>query len=138
MFDSHHVKNDQFPYPILAYNDFSDVMLMICWHRQEVVVSRELWGLKEAVMSHDGYVKQFDPAKHIDAHLPIRVSEQRWSNLLQSILVGLAVGAIPIIKQIPTSVLWGYFAFMSLDSLPGNQFWERLPLLLVTRSRRYK
>ena len=89
-------------------------------------------------MSHDGYVKQFDPAKNIDAHLPIRVSEQRWSNLLQSILVGLAVGAIPIIKQIPTSVLWGYFAFMSLDSLPGNQFWERLPLLLVTRSRRYK
>uniref|UniRef100_A0A803ND55 Uncharacterized protein n=1 Tax=Chenopodium quinoa TaxID=63459 RepID=A0A803ND55_CHEQI len=28
--------------------------------------------------------------------------------------------------------------FMSLVSLPGNQFWERLPLLLVARKRRYK
>ncbi|XP_021767774.1 probable boron transporter 6 [Chenopodium quinoa] len=101
-------------------------------------VSRELRGLKEAIMNHNGYVKKIDPAKQIDAHLPIRVSEQRWSNLLQSLLVGLAVGAIPIIKKIPTSVLWGYFAFMSLDSLPGNQFWERLPLLFVTPSRRYK
>ncbi|XP_057521192.1 probable boron transporter 7 [Amaranthus tricolor] len=120
------------------YQKLHDTFMEMDPTPNKVVVSRELWGLKEAVMSHDGYVKQFDPAKNIDAHLPIRVSEQRWSNLLQSILVGLAVGAIPIIKQIPTSVLWGYFAFMSLDSLPGNQFWERLPLLLVTRSRRYK
>lgn len=105
---------------------------------QEAAISRELVGLKEAVMSQNGYVKKIDPAKHIDAHLPIRVCEQRWSNLFQSLLVGFAVGAIPIIKKIPTSVLWGYFAFMSLDSLPGNQFWERLPLLLVTPSRRYK
>lgn len=81
---------------------------------------------------------EFDPAKHIDAHLPVRVNEQRFSNLLQSLLVGASLLAMPVIKQIPTSVLWGYFAYMAIDSLPGNQFWERTLLLFVTPSRRYK
>lgn len=38
--------------------------------------------------------------------------------------------------QVPTSVIWGYFAFMALDSLPGSQFWERLLLLFTDPSRR--
>ena len=66
---------------------------------------------------------------HIDAYLPVRVNEQRVSNLLQSVLVAGAMFAMPVIKLIPTSVLWGYFAYMAIDSLPGSQFWERiLPL----------
>lgn len=81
---------------------------------------------------------KFDPEKHIDAHLPVRVNEQRVSNLLQSLLVGGAMLAIPVIKMIPTSVLWGYFAYMAIDSLPGNQFWERLLLLFITPRRRFK
>jgi len=66
------------------------------------------------------------------------VNEQRLSNLLQSLLVGGCVGAMPVIRMIPTSVLWGYFAYMAIDSLPGNQFWERIKLLFVGASRRYK
>lgn len=81
---------------------------------------------------------KFDPEKHIDAHLPVRVNEQRVSNLLQSLLVGGSVFAIFVIKKIPTSVLWGYFAYMAIDSLPGNQFWERILLLFISPSRRYK
>lgn len=80
----------------------------------------------------------FDPEKHIEAHLPVRVNEQRVSNLLQSLLVAASVFALPIIKLIPTSVLWGYFAYMAIDSLPGNQFWERILLLFITPGRRYK
>lgn len=80
----------------------------------------------------------FDPEKHIDAYLPVRVNEQRVSNLLQSLLVAAALCAMPAIKQIPTSVLWGYFAYMSIDSLPGNQFWERMLILFITPSRQYK
>jgi hypothetical protein len=45
---------------------------------------------------------------------------------------------MPILKKIPTSVLWGYFAFMAIESLPGNQFWERILLLFTAPSRRYK
>eukprot|EP00250_Pteridium_aquilinum_P033316 c5445_g1_i1 orf=831-2828(+) len=80
----------------------------------------------------------FDPEKDVDELLPVEVKEQRLSNLLQSLMVGACVGAMPILKKIPTSVLWGYFAFMAIESLPGNQFWERLLLLFTAPSRRYK
>ncbi|VFR01815.1 unnamed protein product [Cuscuta campestris] len=105
-------------------------------------VDKELKSLKDAVMNDDddgeAQNKNFDPAEHIDAHLPVRVNEQRFSNLLQSLLVGCAVFAMPVIKRIPTSVLWGYFAYMATDSLPGNQFWERLVLLFIPPGRRFK
>lgn len=105
-------------------------------------VDHELKDLKEAVMNHEDEGPtsnaDFDPEKYIDAHLPVRVTEQRVSNLLQSILVGVAVCAMPLIKMIPTSVLWGYFAYMAIDSLPGSQFWERILLLLVPPRRRFK
>ncbi|KAL5700732.1 putative boron transporter 2 [Ranunculus cassubicifolius] len=80
----------------------------------------------------------FDVEKEIDDLLPVEVKEQRLSNLLQSSMVGLCVAAMPILKMIPTSVLWGYFAFMAIESLPGNQFWERILLLFTAPSRRYK
>lgn len=102
---------------------------------------KELENLKEAVVNpdnKDGENEEFDPEKHIDEYLPVRVNEQRMTNLLQSLLVGVSVLGISVIKKIPTSVLWGYFAYMAIDSLPGNQFWERILLLFVTPSRRYK
>ncbi|XP_031112124.1 boron transporter 1-like [Ipomoea triloba] len=80
----------------------------------------------------------FDVEKNIDDLLPVEVKEQRLSNLLQSTMVGGCVAAMPLIKMIPTSVLWGYFAFMAIESLPGNQFWERILLLCTAPSRRYK
>lgn len=80
----------------------------------------------------------FDVDKDIDDLLPVEVKEQRLSNLLQALMVGSCVGAMPLLKKIPTSVLWGYFAFMAIESLPGNQFWERILLLFTAPSRRYK
>ncbi|GKV40569.1 hypothetical protein SLEP1_g48195 [Rubroshorea leprosula] len=80
----------------------------------------------------------FDIEKEIDDLLPVEVKEQRVSNLLQAIMVGGCVAAMPFLKKIPTSVLWGYFAFMAIESLPGNQFWERILLLFTAPSRRYK
>lgn len=104
-------------------------------------MDRELNDLKVAVMMFDDNgdeSSKFDPEKHIDAYLPVRVNEQRVSNLLQSLLVGLSLCVIPVLKLIPTSVLWGYFAYMAIDSLPGNQFWERMLFLFITPSRHYK
>ncbi|KAL3849636.1 hypothetical protein ACJIZ3_011518 [Penstemon smallii] len=80
----------------------------------------------------------FDVDKEIDDLLPVEVKEQRLSNLLQSVMVGGCVAAMPALRMIPTSVLWGYFAFMAIESLPGNQFWERILLLFTAPSRRYK
>ncbi|KAJ3681322.1 hypothetical protein LUZ60_015811 [Juncus effusus] len=80
----------------------------------------------------------FDIEKEIDDLLPVEVKEQRVSNLLQAVMVGGCVAAMPVLKKIPTSVLWGYFAFMAIESLPGNQFWERILLLFTAPSRRFK
>ncbi|KAJ8573671.1 hypothetical protein K7X08_010182 [Anisodus acutangulus] len=80
----------------------------------------------------------FDAEKEIDDLLPVEVKEQRVSNLLQATMVGGCVAAMPVLRMIPTSVLWGYFAYMAIESLPGNQFWERILLLFTAPSRRYK
>ncbi|XP_022843919.1 boron transporter 4-like [Olea europaea var. sylvestris] len=105
-------------------------------------VVKELENLKEAVMKSENDAEKteekFDPEKHIDEYMPVRVNEQRVSNLLQSLLVAVSLCAVPVIKLIPTSVLSGYFAYMAIDSLPGIQFWDRILLLFVAPSRRYK
>lgn len=80
----------------------------------------------------------FDVEQEIDDLLPIKVKEQCFTNLLQAIIVGGCVAAMPILRMIPTSVLWGYFAFMVIESLPGNQFWERLLQLFTVTSRIFK
>ncbi|KAH9720242.1 Boron transporter 1 [Citrus sinensis] len=107
-------------------------------------------GLKEMkestieLASSSGYIDApvdetvFDVDKDIDDLLPVEVKEQRLSNLLQALMVGGCVAAMPLLKKIPTSVLWGYFAFMAIENLPGNQFWERILLLFTAPSRRYK
>ncbi|EEF51991.1 probable boron transporter 2 [Ricinus communis] len=103
--------------------------------------------LKESTVqrvSSTGYIDApvdetvFDIDKDVDDLLPVEVKEQRLSNLLQALMVGGCVAAMPLLKKIPTSVLWGYFAFMAIESLPGNQFWERILLLFTAPSRRYK
>ncbi|KAK6924847.1 Bicarbonate transporter-like, transmembrane domain [Dillenia turbinata] len=102
--------------------------------------------LKESTIqlaSNTGYIDApvdetvFDVDKDVDDLLPVEVKEQRLSNLLQALMVGGCVAAMPVLKKIPTAVLWGYFAFMAIESLPGNQFWERILLLFTAPSRRY-
>ena len=110
-------------------------------------LSQGLRELKETTVqlaSSAGYIDApvdqtvFDVDKDVDDLLPVEVKEQRLSNLLQALMVGGCVAAMPLLKKIPTAVLWGYFAFMAIESLPGNQFWERILLLFTAPSRRYK
>ncbi|KAI7754073.1 hypothetical protein M8C21_009588 [Ambrosia artemisiifolia] len=49
----------------------------------------------------------FDVDKDIDDLLHVEVKEQRLSNVLQSLMVGGCLAAMPFLKKIPTSVLWG-------------------------------
>ncbi|KAL9662637.1 hypothetical protein QQ045_027470 [Rhodiola kirilowii] len=123
------------------YGKMESVFIELDTAPTTLTVDKELNDLKVAVMKFEdiGDVNsKFDPEKHIDAHLPVRVNEQRVSNLLQSLLVGLSLCIVPVLRLIPTSALWGYFAYMAIDSLPGNQFWERIMFLFVAPSRHYK
>lgn len=65
----------------------------------------------------------------------VKVREQRWTNLIQSIMCGGAMFATPALKTIPRSVLWGFFLFMAMDSLPGSQFYERMQLVFTDKKR---
>lgn len=58
--------------------------------------------------------------------------------LVQSLLVAACLGVTMGIRLIPSAVLWGYFAFMALESLSGSQFWDRLLYLATDPSKRYR
>lgn len=130
----------------MSFQSMTTLSQLPYWLLQTNSVAKELENLKEAVMKgekkeaneEENSIGTFDPEQHIDPFLPIRVNEQRVSNLLQSLLVAGSVFAMPLIRKIPTSVLAGYFAYMAIDSLPGNQFWERCLLLFITPQRLYK
>ncbi|XP_066367113.1 boron transporter 4-like [Miscanthus floridulus] len=125
-----------------VYGKMQDVFIKMDHGGDSVSAHKDLKDLKDTIIPEGngaGTVPEvFDPEKHVDAYLPVRVNEQRVSNLLQSLLIAGCIGITPLIQRIPTSVLWGYFAYMSIDSLPGNQFWERIQLLFITPQRRYK
>ncbi|AQL09798.1 Boron transporter 4 [Zea mays] len=124
-----------------VYVKMQDVFIKMDHGGDTVSAHKELKDLKDAIIPEGNGSRTvpevFDPEKHVDAYLPVRVNEQRVSNLLQSLLITGCIGVTPLIQKIPTSVLWGYFAYMSIDSLPGNQFWERIQLLFITPQRRY-
>ncbi|KAL9232041.1 hypothetical protein vseg_007189 [Gypsophila vaccaria] len=123
------------------YGQMQDVFIEMDQSPDPHEVVKELEDLKQAVIKGNSKDRKDEGTfrlENIDDYLPVRVNEQRVSNLLQSCLVAAAVFAMPIIKKIPTSALWGYFAYMAIDSLPGSQFWERVLLLFITPSRRYK
>ncbi|KAG7019816.1 putative boron transporter 2 [Cucurbita argyrosperma subsp. argyrosperma] len=124
-----------------AYNEMQTPLI---YQNPPAVGLKELKDSTIQLASRTGYIDApvdetvFDVDKDIDDLLPVEVKEQRLSNLLQAVMVGGCVAAMPLLKKIPTSVLWGYFAFMAIESLPGNQFWERILLLFTAPNRRYK
>ncbi|MCO5612548.1 hypothetical protein L7F22_066816 [Adiantum nelumboides] len=96
--------------------------------KHNVIVSMDQNGMdKKQAMHQNAFDKNIG-----EGGIKPEVVEQRLSNILQSLLTGACLGAMPLVRKIPTSVLWGYFAFMAFESLPGNQFWERILLLFKT------
>ena len=63
--------------------------------------------------------------------------ETRVSNLIQSVfcLLCMLVG-YEFLNNVPTSIIWAFFSFMSLESLPGNQLWDRVQIILSDKKRR--
>ena len=78
----------------------------------------------ESVVTRDGDSK--DRVLH--------VRETRVTGFAIHLLVGLSVFALPLLKMIPMSVLYGLFLFMGIVSMAGNQFFERLRLWLMDPS----
>jgi hypothetical protein len=69
------------------------------------------------------------------------VVEQRVSNLIQSILTGVAVVAplgLRLLGLIPVAVLSGLVLIMGIESFIGNQFCERLFLMFCVTERKHR
>jgi len=69
---------------------------------------------------------------------PYYIRENRVSNLIQSLLCGVALLVTPVLQKIPRSVLWGFFAFMAIEGLPGNEFYQRMMLFITDPKRLHK
>lgn len=63
----------------------------------------------------------------------IHVRENRVSGLLIHILIGFSLLALPLLKLTPMAVLYGLFLYMGVVSIRGNQFFERLCLLVMDK-----
>jgi len=68
----------------------------------------------------------------------VSVQETRLTNLLIHLLILGTLFFMNILKLIPMSVLYGIFLYMGVTALTGNQFWERIKMLLMeTTSAKY-
>ncbi|MCA9039633.1 MAG: PTS sugar transporter subunit IIA [Planctomycetaceae bacterium] len=61
----------------------------------------------------------------------IHVNENRVTGLIIHVLIGFSVLLLPYLQITPLSVLYGLFLYMGVVSLMGNQFFERLTLLVM-------
>ncbi|XP_042199701.1 sodium bicarbonate transporter-like protein 11 isoform X2 [Callorhinchus milii] len=65
----------------------------------------------------------------------VRVRETRVATLVAHIMVGVSLLLLPIpLQWIPKPVLYGLFLYVSLTSIDGCQFFERLALLLTEQT----
>lgn len=82
-------------------------------------------------------VEEVDQEGLVAAHeRTVGVIETRVTGLSVHLLIGGSLLLLPLLAQVPMSVLFGLFLFMGVASLRGNQFWERLQLL-ITDPRMY-
>ncbi|MEO1204420.1 MAG: HCO3- transporter, partial [Pseudomonadota bacterium] len=58
----------------------------------------------------------------------VSVRENRVSPLMVHVLIGASLLFLPLVAQIPMSVLFGLFLFMGFATLAGNEFFERFKM----------
>ena len=59
------------------------------------------------------------------------VREQRVTQIMIFLLVGLSILFTPILQRIPMPVLFGVFLYMGTSSLKGSQFFERILIIFM-------
>jgi hypothetical protein len=93
-------------------------------------------GEMETAAKRDEVQLPSEPVKP-DHHVHLSVTETRLANFLQSAFCFVTLAAMPGVRLIPTAVIWGYFFFLALESLPSSQLFERFMFLLTDPRRRH-
>jgi hypothetical protein len=97
-----------------------------------LVAACSLFGLPwlvAATVHSLNHVRSLAETDVVDGRERIRsVRENRISALVVHLLIGATLFALPLIRLIPMSVLFGLFLYMGFASLAGNQLFERVRL----------
>jgi len=72
-----------------------------------------------------------------ECKVPVKVVEQRATNFLIHVFIGLALFLAPVLKLLPRSVLQGVFFYMGIASLTGNNLFDRLKLWAIWDPAKY-
>jgi hypothetical protein len=82
----------------------------------------------------DGISPQQQPQPQV-----IGAHEQRWTNLIQSALIGLMCSPplLRLLKLVPIAALSGLFLYMGCCSFEGNQFAHRVALICTEKRLRH-
>ncbi|XP_055870394.1 anion exchange protein 2-like isoform X2 [Biomphalaria glabrata] len=59
------------------------------------------------------------------------VKEQRVTNFCVHLLIGAALAAGPVLREVPVPALFGVFLYLGVSTLSGVQMFERMKLLLM-------
>ena len=82
------------------------------------------------------HVRSLADTEVVDGRERVRsVRENRISGLGVHLLIGATLFALPLIRLIPLSVLFGLFLYMGFASLAGNQLFERVRLWFTDPKR---
>lgn len=79
----------------------------------------------------DGKIKEVKMKK------PVDVAEQRVTQLGIHVLIGLSAFASSILKELPSSVLYGVFLYMGVTTIAGNALFDRMSLWLIWDTSKY-
>merc|ERR1719389_418795 len=69
--------------------------------------------------------------------VPVKVVEQRVTNLFIHVLIGLSLVLAGILQYVPKPVLLGVFLFMGVSSLNGNELFERIGLWFIWEESKF-
>jgi len=69
--------------------------------------------------------------------VPVKVVEQRVTNLCIHVLIGLSLVLAGILQYVPKPVLLGVFLFMGVSSLNGNELFERIGLWFIWEESKF-
>ncbi|CAI8605881.1 unnamed protein product [Vicia faba] len=104
--------------------------------RRQMIRKKVVKGAKECIRHQGTNAELYGTMRSVFIEMDAVPTARELENLKDAVMN--TNPATSLIKRIPTSVLWGYFAYMAIDSLPGNQFFERILLLFITPKRQYK
>ncbi|XP_066263359.1 band 3 anion transport protein-like isoform X2 [Branchiostoma lanceolatum] len=61
----------------------------------------------------------------------LSVKEQRLTNLLVHVMMGITMTLQPVLRRIPLAVLFGVFLYLGITSLAATQIFERIGLMFM-------